>query len=41
VGLKFNKFSAELRYEKGDESQSFALLRLPSHRFFFIIGYHF
>jgi hypothetical protein len=41
VGLKLNKFSAELRYEKGDESQSFALLRLPSHRFFFIIGYHF
>jgi hypothetical protein len=41
VGLKFNKLSAELRYEKGDESQSFALLRLPSHRFFFIIGYHF
>lgn len=41
VGLKFNKLSSELRYEKGDESQSFALLRLPSHRFFFIIGYHF
>ncbi len=41
TGLKFNKFSLEVRYERGNGMSEIVTLSSPTKRVYFILGYHF
>ncbi len=41
LGGKWNRYSAELRYESGNGMSNFSGLSSPTNRFFFLLGYRF
>ncbi|NJK97916.1 MAG: PorT family protein [Bacteroidales bacterium] len=40
TGIKFNKFSFEFRYERGNGMSDFVTLNSVTNRYFFLLGYH-